>query len=744
MLLLLKNLTMEKPVYLDYNATTPVEKEVAEIMQYTLDTCFGNPSSSHWFGVQARKVVEEARKDVAALIHVSPDEIIFTSGGTESNNMAIKGYAMANKHKGRHIITSSIEHPAVHEVCKFLEQNGFEITYLPVDREGTVQSATLREAIRPDTILISVMHANNETGTIQPVREIGEVAKQYGIAFHCDAAQSAGKIPINCPEMGFTMLSIAGHKLYAPKGIGALYIRRGTGLEKTMHGADHEFNLRAGTENVPEIAGLGMACKIAAGNLDKFSVQMKRTSDELYRLLYEALPDIKLNGTSSNRLPNTLNISFPNIEADTLLSELQGIAASAGAACHSGDVEVSHVLEAMKVPVEYAMGAIRFSTGRHTTIGDVEKAAVQIIDAVKRLHPDDSILDAKVANEEIKLTRFTHGLGCACKMNPASLQEVLAKITVSTGPDVLVGSGTADDACVYRINEDTAIVQTVDFFTPVVDDPFTFGQIAAANALSDIYAMGGTPLFALNIAAFPSNRLPLSVLEEILKGAGEKAAEAGIPVLGGHTIDDNEPKFGMVVSGKIHPGKIVLNATAKPGDVLLLTKPVGTGIIATASKRGAASPEIMKQAVNLMSELNRSAAEIMLRYPVSACTDVTGFGLMGHLMEMSIGSGVNVTVSSGKVPVIYGVEELVRQGFVPGGTKSNLDFVKQKVEWDEAVSPTIRTILCDAQTSGGLLIAVPEKYAAGLQDELNRNRNTKSVAIGYISGPGNGIISVEA
>ena len=739
-----KNMSMEKPVYLDYNATTPVEKEVAEAIQYTLETCFGNPSSSHWFGIQARKVVDQARKDVAALIHVQPDEIIFTSGGTESNNMAIKGYALANRHRGNHIITTSIEHPAVHEVCKYLGKNGFEVSYLPVNSEGMVQPETVREAIRPDTILISVMHANNETGTIQPVREIGQIAEQHGIAFHSDAAQSAGKIPINCPKMGITMLSIAGHKLYAPKGIGALYIKRGTGLEKTMHGADHEFNLRAGTENVPEIAGLGMACRISAQHLEKFAAQMKQTSEELYRLLSVALPDIKLNGTLVDRLPNTLNISFPNIEADTLLSELEGIAASAGAACHTGDVEVSHVLEAMKVPVEYAMGAIRFSTGRYTTMEDIRKAATEIVLAVKRLHPDEGVQSATAPTEAIKLTRFTHGLGCACKLNPSSLQEVLAKLTVSTGPDVLVGSGTADDACVYRINEDTAIVQTVDFFTPIVDDPFTFGQIAAANSLSDVYAMGGTPLFALNIAAFPSNRLPMSVLEEILKGAGEKAAEAGIPVLGGHTIDDNEPKFGMVVSGKIHPDKIVLNATAKPGDVLILTKPLGTGIIATAAKRGAASTDIVQQAVRLMAELNKAAAETMMHYPVNACTDVTGFGLMGHLMEMTVASGVEASISSRKVPVIEGVEELIRQGFVPGGTKSNMNYVTQKVEWEDAVSPASRTILCDAQTSGGLLIAVPEKYAADLQEDLNRNSNTKSVAIGLVTGKGNGIIRVSA
>ena len=260
------------PIYLDYNATTPIDREVAEAMKPFLDELFGNPSSSHEFGVRTRKAVETARKQVAGLIGCSPQEIIFTSGGTESNNFAIKGVALANRHKGNHIITTSIEHPAVIEVCKYLASNGFRITYLPVDEFGWVDPDNVKKAITSETILITVMHANNEVGTIQPIEEIGEIARMQQVIFHTDAAQSVGKINVDVNRMKVDLLSIAGHKLYAPKGIGALYIRKGVKLEKLIHGADHEMNQRAGTENILEISGLGKACEIAKRDLEKNSI----------------------------------------------------------------------------------------------------------------------------------------------------------------------------------------------------------------------------------------------------------------------------------------------------------------------------------------------------------------------------------------------------------------------------------------------------------------------------------------
>lgn len=373
------------PIYLDYNATTPIDKEVAGAMKPFLDELFGNPSSSHEFGIRTRKAVETARNQVAGLIGCLREEIIFTSGGTESNNFAIKGVALANRHKGNHIITTSIEHPAVIEVCRYLASNGFRITYLPVDEFGWVDPDNVKKAITSETILITVMHANNEVGTIQPVDEIGEIAKSHSILFHTDAAQSVGKIPVDVNRMKVDLLSIAGHKLYAPKGIGALYVRKGVKLEKLIHGADHEMNRRAGTENILEIAGLGKACEIAKRDLELNSIHVSSMRNTLFKGITKAIPNVKLNGHPENKLPNTLSLSFRGIEANTLLSELSGIAASAGAACHTDNIEISSVLKAMHVPEEFAMGTIRFSTGKYTTQAEIERATELVISAVKRL-----------------------------------------------------------------------------------------------------------------------------------------------------------------------------------------------------------------------------------------------------------------------------------------------------------------------------------------------------------------------
>jgi len=732
------------PIYLDYNATTPIDKEVAEAMRPFLDQYFGNPSSVHEFGIQTKKAVIKARSQVADLLGCQPDEIIFTSGGTESNNFAIKGIALANKDKGKHIITSAVEHPAVIEVCKYLESEGFEITYLDVDDYGRVSPASVEKAIRPDTILISVMHANNEVGTIQPISEIAEIAKKNKVHFHCDAAQSIGKIPVKVNALGVDLLSVAGHKLYAPKGIGALYVRRGIKLQKLIHGADHEMNQRAGTENVLEIAGLGEACAIAGRDLAENAKRMKQTRDLLFEKLTGALLDARRNGHPEFCLPNTLSMSFPGVEANTLLSELQEVAASAGAACHTDSIDISSVLQAMKVPEEFAMGTIRFSTGRHTTLEEIDKAADHIIKAVNRLKPQagDVVTPLEIPGN-IKLTRYTHGLGCACKIRPQYLEKVLQGFAAIDDPNVLVSLNSSDDAAVYRINESTAIIQSVDFFTPIVDDPYQFGAIAAANALSDIYAMGGKPLFALNIVGFPDNRLPVEVLQQILKGASDKAAEAGIYILGGHTIEDPEPKFGMAVTGIIHPDKILANNTAKPGDVLILTKPIGTGIIATAMKRGLADEQTSKAAIKAMSALNNEAANIMSNFNISACTDITGFGLLGHLKEMTVSAGVNAEIYAKQVPLIPGASELCSGGIVPGGTQNNLEFVKNIVKWDTSISETEKLLLCDAQTSGGLLIAIPEEKAEALLHELLNANLTAPSIIGKITVKGEGNIFVR-
>jgi cysteine desulfurase len=379
---------MAQPIYLDYNGTTPVDAQAIEAMRPFLETEFGNPSSSHWYGIVPKKAVETARRQVAGLLDCSPREIIFTSGGTESNNHAITGIARASRAKGNHIITSRVEHPAVLEVCRFLDSFGFETTYLPVDEQGLVSESDVEKSIRPETILITIMHANNEVGTIQPVEKISRIANEHGIVLHTDAAQSIGKIPTRVSKLGVDLLSIAGHKVYAPKGIGALYIRQSLTPDKFCHGAGQEMGLRAGTENVFGIVGLGKACEIAARDLKKSMENMKLLRDRLHDGLFCKLEQIKPNGHPDKQLPNTLSVSFKGLEANRILEEIGlEVAASAGAACHSDTVEISHVLQAMNIPLDWAKGTLRFSVGRMTTVEQIDKAVQVIVHAVKKLQP---------------------------------------------------------------------------------------------------------------------------------------------------------------------------------------------------------------------------------------------------------------------------------------------------------------------------------------------------------------------
>jgi len=733
---------MSKPIYLDYNATTPIDPVVVNTMEPFLREFFGNPSSNHYYGSQTRLAIEAARKQVADLLGASAYEIVFTSGGTESNNLAIIGAAHARRHLGNHIITTSVEHPAVMEVCSYLEKEGFQITHLSVNEYGMVDPAEVKRLIRPDTILISVMHANNEVGTIQPVAEIGKMAHEKGIWMHCDAAQSVGKIPVNVNDLNVDLLSVAGHKLYAPKGIGALYIRQGIRLDKIIHGADHEQNRRPGTENVLEIAGLGKACELAMQNLSETAIHLKKMRDKLEELILARCPGAVVNGHPEKRLPNTLSIGFPGIEANTLLSSVPGLAASAGAACHSDQVTVSGVLQAMQVPIDVAMGTIRLSTGRYTTEEEIRQAARLITEAVLSLSPDSTIKPVRMQPGGIKLTQFTHGLGCACKLRPQDLEKIVKELKILNNPDILVGTETADDAAVFRISDDIALVETVDFFTPVVDDPYLFGAIAAANALSDIYAMGAKPLFALNIVGFPVKRLDLQVLRDILHGAQDKVAEAGISVLGGHTIEDTEPKYGMVVTGSVHPDKIWTNCGAREGDVLILTKPIGTGIYSTALKQGLLSNNQADIVFRLMSTLNKTAAETLQSFTIHACTDVTGFGLIGHLLEMTRGSHADAELKAADIPYLSDVFRLIGSGVVPGGTRNNLAYVNDWVNWPGKFDEIQKLAICDAQTSGGLLVAMPADEAAEAINALHLNGVTGAVIIGRVTGEGTGRISI--
>ena len=375
-----------KPIYLDYNGTTPHDPEVVAAMRPFLEEEFGNPSSGHLYAAAPRQALNTARRQVAGLLNCSPEEVVFTSGGTEANNWAIIGTAQALRDRGRHIVTSAFEHPAVLRVCASLAKSGCEITYLPVGTDGVVRASDLKAALRPDTILVTIMHANNEVGTIQPVAEIAALARTRGVRIHTDAAQSLGKIPVDVQEMGVDLLSLAGHKLYAPKGVGALYIRRGVELEAFMHGAGQEMGRRAGTENILEIVGLGKACEIAAGGLEKHRRHMQAMRDRLHTAIASSLTEVRLNGHPERRLPNTLSLAFRNLEANGILEAIgMEVAASAGAACHAGSVEVSHVLKAMAVPEEWAKGTLRLTTGRMTTSAEIDRAAEVIVKAVGQM-----------------------------------------------------------------------------------------------------------------------------------------------------------------------------------------------------------------------------------------------------------------------------------------------------------------------------------------------------------------------
>jgi cysteine desulfurase len=374
----------QRRIYLDFNATTPIAPEVAAVMSQVLAEPFGNPSSQHWAGFPAREAVNKARSQVASLLDCSPSEVIFTGGGSESNNHALKGVFFSHRGPGAHIITTQIEHPAILSPCHFLERLGATVSYLPVDRFGRVDPDDVQKALTPHTILISVMHANNEVGTLQPISDISRIAHEHGVLLHTDAAQSVGKIPTRVDELGVDLLSVAGHKLYGPKGVGALYIRKGVRLEPLIHGAGHESGRRAGTENILLDVGLGAACALAESWVGMEPVRQLR--DLFWDLLRERFgADVVLNGHPHERLPNTLNVSFVNKIGSEILARMEGVAASTGSACHSGSVELSPVLKAMNVPLEIGMGAIRFSLGRTTTREEIETVVSLLSHAVSTL-----------------------------------------------------------------------------------------------------------------------------------------------------------------------------------------------------------------------------------------------------------------------------------------------------------------------------------------------------------------------
>ena len=386
-------------VYLDHNATTPVDRAVLEVMLPFFAEEFGNASSIHSFGQRSRAAVERARESVAALIGARPNEIVFTSGGTESDNLAIRGLVEAAGDGPKHVITTQIEHSAVLNVCQALEERGIELSYVPVGSDGVADLGDIRRALRPHTVLISVMHANNELGTVQPIEEIGRIAAEADVWFHTDAVQSAGKVPIDVERAGVDLLAISGHKLYGPKGVGAMYVRKGTRLRPVLFGGHHERDRRPGTENVAGIVGLGKAAEIARPELLEESERLARLRNQLEASILAAVPHARVNGSRASRTPNTTNITVPFVEGEALVIalDLKGVACSTGAACSSGAVAPSHVLTAIGLPAEEARASLRFSLGRANTAEDVEFALSVIPGVVEHLRALSPLYQRPVA-----------------------------------------------------------------------------------------------------------------------------------------------------------------------------------------------------------------------------------------------------------------------------------------------------------------------------------------------------------
>ncbi|MEE8193935.1 MAG: cysteine desulfurase NifS [Dehalococcoidales bacterium] len=386
-----------KRIYLDYAATTPLHPEVVKAMLPYFSDAFGNPSSIYSYGQEARVALETARNSVAALIGARSEEVIFTGGGTEANNLALKGVACANEAKGNHIITTPIEHHAIIETCKFLEENGFRLTYLPVDEYGLVDPGDVKKAITAKTILISVMQANNEVGTIEPIAEIGKIAQEAGVYFHSDAVQAVGHIPVDVAELGVDLLSVSAHKLYGPKGVGALYIRKGTRLAPLLHGGGQERGWRSGTENVPGIVGFGRAVELARQEMVREAPWLGYLRDKLIKGLLEGISDTRLNGHPLSRLPNSVNISVDFVEGESMCLnlDLEGICVSTGSACSSTSLEPSHVLLAIGLPPEQAHGSLRFTMGKWTTEDEIERVLAVLPGIVAKLRAMSPLVKSK-------------------------------------------------------------------------------------------------------------------------------------------------------------------------------------------------------------------------------------------------------------------------------------------------------------------------------------------------------------
>jgi cysteine desulfurase len=404
-------MSLKFPIYLDYHATTPVDPEVFKTMAPYFTDVFGNAASrNHEYGWTAESAVEKSRQQVAHLIGANEKEIIFTSGATESNNLSLIGVAEMYKEKGNHIITSPIEHKAILDTCHYLEQKGFEITYLPVDQYGQVSAESVRNAITPKTILVSIMFANNEIGTINPIAEIGKVCKEKGVIFHTDAVQAIGKVPVNVNEMGIDLLSLSAHKIYGPKGIGALYVRRKNPrvrLAPIIHGGGHERGMRSGTLNVPGIVGLGKACELAERLMPEEMPRIKRMRDRLWEGIQKSIDEVYLNGHPTDRLPNNLNVSFAYIEGESMMMGMKELAVSSGSACTSASLEPSYVLKSIGVGEDLAHTSIRFSLGRFTTEEEVDYALKKVVETAKKLRELSPLYEMVKEGVDLKSVQWT-------------------------------------------------------------------------------------------------------------------------------------------------------------------------------------------------------------------------------------------------------------------------------------------------------------------------------------------------
>lgn len=738
----------DKPIYLDYNATTPIHEEVGKAMIPYLTGTFGNPSSSHIFGKEQKSAVLKSREQVSELLNCDISEIIFTSGGTESNNFALRGvfHALKEKYPNKnHVVTSAIEHPSIKEVCKYLKSEfGLKVTFVGVDKFGVLNLKELEEVVTENTLIVSIMHANNEVGTIQPIREVVDMCKKKGVLVHCDAAQSCGKVKIDVQEMGVDLLSLCSHKFYGPPGIGILYIREGTPIERMIHGATHERQLRAGTENVIHIVGIGKACELARIELDERAKKMKENVEILFETIKSELKkdektkkiEYVLNGHPTKKIPNTLSISFPGVEATEVLEHMEKyVAASAGAACHADSVTVSETLLAMGVEEKVSLGTLRLTVGIFTTKEDVLKAGKIIARTVRELS-NPSMASAVTSSE--------FGMGCGCKLSPVQLETVLSQLDPVTDPRVLTKDSKYEDSGVFKVNDEVAVVQSTDFFTPMIDDPYVFGKIASANALSDLYCMGAVPVTAMNIACFPIKTMDLNVLKEILRGAQDKCKEANVSVIGGHTIVDHEIKFGQAVTGICHPEKYWDNSRAEVGDILYMTKGIGTALLSQGIRDGLVTEkDVIQTLKDTMEYLNKYPADILMEFSegVHAVTDITGFGLIGHLMEILITSKVDAELVATKVPLIHKKVKALASLINPHGTDNNFKYVECHVSYQEGMSNVLKKVLNDPQTNGGLIFSVSPKIKEEVEKKF-AEKKVMCIEVGKVIKKGSGIVNV--